>query len=184
MRNLALLLVLAAGPALAQSYANVDSIVVHGLVYIGATDRAEYAYDDTVHVLYRVANRSAETESLWVRWHCTPSLTQETWCDTLGACEESPEMLRDCTANDPPVATLELVPPGERVLASYSIPTRFVIGSTLRFQVAEAHFFDPWDTAPYFHFAIPYVRRPIATAVETRTWTQVRALYRNGFQRN
>lgn len=181
MRALILLAVMlfgGAAGATAQTYANSDSITAHGLVFIGATDRYEYSYTDTVRISYRVANRSAQAESLWVTEQCTATLTQETWCDTLGTCEEEPETLRTCYAPVPPAPWIEVFPPGERVIAELIVPTRFVIGSQLRFQIARAHFFNPWDTSPYFHFAISYARRPLATAVATQSWGAFKSLYR------
>jgi hypothetical protein len=175
-----LLLLLIPQTVRADEYAVIDSIEVHGLVFLGMIQRAIYGYDDSIHCQLVVANRSTLPISFMIKTKCTPLLSREAWCDSTGPywdCVSAPEPdLRFCVGS--PTSYPMIIDPGEHVIATASFPSRRPQGDSWWFNGGYAFFFNPWpEYEPYFEFAVRY-HRVGPTGIDQVTWSVLKGLYR------
>jgi hypothetical protein len=164
------------GAAVAQDFANRDSITVHGLVYIGALERATYGYDDSIRCQLLVANRSEYAVAMNVSVVYDAIHDLEAWCDTISALEQ-------CTSPAPPISgwgDIEpfVLTPGEHVVASAALASRRPAGDTWDFWHGRVVFANPWNTTPAFTFSVSYRRERAPMVVSAASWTRVKQFYR------
>jgi hypothetical protein len=178
-RWLLLLPLLLSQVAQAQTYAVVDSIEVHGLVFLGKIEHPAYSYTDSVRCQFAVANRSQEPIGFSVTFECDALFNREVWCDSSGAfwdCTPSEPILRLCGGRLTPYQVV--ITPGEHIIATGAFPSLRPEGPAWWLRSGQIVFLTPWpEYSPYFEFAIPY-RRLGPTSVNQVTWSIIKARYR------
>ena len=164
--------------AQAQSYENVDSIQVHGLVFLGKVEFTTYTYTDSIRCQFTVANRSPDPVTVDGP-PCDALFNLEVWCDSSDVqwnCTPVEPILRGC--GDIPIGGLT-VPPGEHILETRTFVSRQPAGGTWFFRTGWAVFVNPWpEFSPYFEFAIRYSRVPGITLLNEASWSAVKQWYR------
>ena len=182
--RIAVLAVLLVTASQAQSdppvYANLDSIRYDGLVFIGGTDRTEYAFLDSIRVVFLVENLTG-AEYFWFPFiFCEGAGLGEWWCPTA----ESPDAEcvpqsyddRRCIIVTRPRVVSIL--PGLQVFYEGTIQPfhDFVIPRDWSFRRGYVVFDFPYQP-PYWKLTVPYTRQD-ATSVERQSWTTIKLLYR------
>jgi hypothetical protein len=179
MRTALLSALLTCGAAQAQTFAQVDSIQVHGLVFLGKVERSTYAYGDSVRCQLVVANRSLEPISIPGAYPCDAVFLHESWCDSSGAyweCTPSEPIIRSCGA--PPIGGV-IMAPGEQIFETRVFGSRRPAGNNWWFRDGLAIFVNPWPTFdPYFEFGVRYRRLPGPTLLQEISWSMIKKRYR------
>lgn len=158
--------------ALAQTFATTDSIVAHGLVYIGSVERTSYTLDEPVTATLLIANRSSTLVRLQATVECPPIALRELW--------NNPETGRYEVHVNPPwvecdnIGTLE-IGPGEMIVRTAVIESAYP-GPPHEFLTATVQFKNPWNVSPNFWFFLPYSRDE-TVAVESKSWSAIKSLY-------
>jgi hypothetical protein len=174
-----LLLLLGSQVVHAQTYALVDSIEIHGLVFLGKIERATYSYTDSVRSQFVVANRTQESFQFVVSYECAALFNRENWCDSSGTwwdCTPSEPITRMCVGHGTPYAVV--ITPGEHVIATRTFASQRPEGTLWWLRLGQAVFLTPWpEYTPTFEFAIPY-HRIGPTRLNEVSWSIIKAHYR------
>jgi hypothetical protein len=160
-----------------QAYENVDSLRVGRLTYLLALDRYTYGFTDTIHISTRVANRTAEVETLQVDANCTGYSYNEIWCSSVDSICSAPDPFGFCFCVGQPAPWIRLIPPGEIHIADYVIRPAIAPSTNLLLYYAKGvvSMCPPWNPSS-FHLEAAYERRS-TTAVILRTWGRVKCLF-------
>ena len=176
-------IILPATPAQAElsTFANLDTLLYDGLVFVGGTDKREYAYVESIRVVFVLENPTGASYFWFPLIVCHGAGLGELWCPSPGSpVNECVPVTRDDRQYN--IGTrprvIEILP-GRHVFYEAEVPPfqDSVIPPGWCFRSAHVVFDFPYQPPYEWAQTIPYTRQGL-TPVDDQSWTAIKLLYR------